>query len=78
MWHTTILTKSDIVTLLNCPPKNNLPHLQINDAISNGLLQLSTILNCNEVTPTILTKLVNSAGQRFESPKDKEKRQDLA
>ena len=47
---------SNIVILLTCPPKNYLPPIQLNDTIKKGLLQLSTILNCNEISPNLLTK----------------------
>ena len=47
---------SDIVTLLACPPKTNLSPMNIKRYNKKGLLQLSSILNHNEVTPTLLLK----------------------
>ena len=38
---------SNIITLLACPPKTNVPVLQLRDSIKNGSTQFLTILQCN-------------------------------
>ena len=50
------LTKavSDIITLLTCPPSNIHSTLQIEDSTRNGLLQLATLLNTNQITNDVI------------------------
>ena len=47
---------SDIITLLTCPPSNIPLTLQIGDSTKNGLLQLATLLNTNQITKDEINK----------------------
>ena len=50
------LTKaaSDVTTLLTCPSSNIHSTLQIGDFIKNGLLQLETLINRNQITNKVI------------------------
>ena len=50
---------SDIVTPLAYPPSDILSSLQIGDSVKNGLLQLATLLNRNQITNTVITNKKN-------------------
>ena len=45
-----------IATLLTCPPSNILSTLQIADLTRNGLLQLATLVNTNQITNDVINK----------------------
>ena len=45
---------TDIITLLTCPPSNIPSILQIYGSTKNGLLQLATLLNRNQITNEVI------------------------
>ena len=50
-----IQAASYIVTLLTSPPSNIPTSLKIGDSVKNGLLQVATLFNTNQITNEVIT-----------------------